>query len=82
MELAKKLSTLPLREEALATGKAGTVYLCHPFLVHRAQLNSGKEPRFLAQPPLLLKHDLQPDGDVEGLSPVEKAIRIGIDEGI
>lgn len=79
MELAMKLSSLPLREEALATGKAGTVYLCHPFLVHRAQLNRGTEPRFLAQPPLLLKHDLQPDRDVEQLHPVEAAIRIGID---
>jgi hypothetical protein len=78
MELAMRLSSLPAREEALATGKAGTVYLCHPFLVHRAQLNKGKEPRFLAQPPLLLKHDLQPDGDAAQLNPVEAAIRIGI----
>ena len=39
--------------EALATGEAGTVYLCHPFLVHAAQRHRGREPRFLAQPPLL-----------------------------
>lgn len=39
--------------EALATGPAGTVYLCHPFLVHSAQPHRGKVPRFMAQPPLL-----------------------------
>jgi hypothetical protein len=36
-----------------ATGEAGTVYLCHPFLVHAAQLHHGEWPRFMAQPPLL-----------------------------
>jgi hypothetical protein len=41
------------RREALATGEAGTVYLCHPFLVHSAQPHRGKNPRFMAQPPLL-----------------------------
>jgi hypothetical protein len=40
-------------EQALATGPAGTVYLCHPFLVHAAQPHRGKRPRFMAQPPLL-----------------------------
>jgi hypothetical protein len=39
--------------EALATGDAGTVYLCHPFLVHAAQIHRGSNPRFMAQPPLL-----------------------------
>ncbi len=37
-------------EVALATGEAGTVYLCHPFLVHAAQIHRGKRPRFMAQP--------------------------------
>ncbi|BBK31387.1 phytanoyl-CoA dioxygenase PhyH [Stella humosa] len=41
------------RPEALATGPAGTVYLCHPFLVHSAQPHRGTRPRFMAQPPLL-----------------------------
>src|SRR5882757_9437762 len=31
-------------EVALATGPAGTVYLCHPFLVHAAQKHRGKTP--------------------------------------
>ncbi|MBE7369834.1 phytanoyl-CoA dioxygenase family protein [Ramlibacter pallidus] len=39
--------------EVLACGEAGTVYLCHPFLVHSAQPHRGTRPRFLAQPPLL-----------------------------
>jgi hypothetical protein len=40
------------RQQVLATGEAGTVYLCHPFLVHAAQRHCGKQPRFMAQPPL------------------------------
>jgi len=54
-----------------ACGEAGTVYLCHPFLVHAAQPHSGERPRFLAQPPLLpVDPDNRPRGD---LSPVERA---------
>lgn len=56
----------------LATGAAGTVYLCHPFLVHAAQPHRGAEPRFLAQPPLL------PTGEFDPAlppSPVQIAIR-------
>jgi hypothetical protein len=41
------------RPVVTATGEAGTVYLCHPFLVHAAQLHHGTRPRFMAQPPLL-----------------------------
>jgi len=41
------------RDLALATGEAGTVYLCHPFLVHAAQAHRGTRVRFMAQPPLL-----------------------------
>jgi hypothetical protein len=41
------------RPVVTATGDAGTVYLCHPFLVHAAQMHGGDRPRFLAQPPLL-----------------------------
>jgi len=70
------------RPEALATGDAGTVYLCHPFLVHAAQRHHGMAPRFMAQPPL------HPDpGDPIRLeredgnySPVEIAIRRALEE--
>ena len=59
-------------EEVLATGPAGTVYLCHPFLVHAAQPHRGTEPRFMAQPPLLPAHEFDPSLPP---SPVQIAIR-------
>lgn len=65
-------------EEGLATGPAGTVYLCHPFLVHSAQPHRGSQPRFMAQPPLLPKGEFDPSLPA---SPVQIAIRraIGMD---
>ena len=56
-ELAGRLDLLPKRDVALATGKAGTVYLCHPFIVHAAQDHHGTTPKFMAQSPLLMKND-------------------------
>jgi len=67
------------RPEALATGEAGTVYLCHPFLVHAAQPHRGTRPRFMAQPPLVPVGELElnrPDGRY---SPVELAVRRALD---
>ena len=78
MELAGKVDELPKRKEVYATGKAGTVYLCHPFLVHSAQAHKGSIPKFMAQPPLLLKGELSISDTDKGYSPVEKAIRLGI----
>ncbi len=78
LELAQKLDTTIDWPIALATGEAGTVYLCHPFLIHAAQVHRGTRPRFLAQPPL---HTAQPmqlqraDGEY---SAVELAIRQGL----
>ena len=41
------------RPLAWATGRAGDVYLCHPFIVHAATWpHRGNAPRFIAQPPL------------------------------
>lgn len=60
----------------LATGRAGDVYLCHPFLVHAAQAQSAGRPRFLAQPPLHPVGGLDGALDVDaGTAPVEAAIR-------
>lgn len=59
-------------EEALAMGPAGTVYLCHPFLVHAAQPHRGTSPRFMAQPALVPKGEFDP---AQPPSPVQKAIR-------
>lgn len=63
------------RPEALASGPAGTVYLCHPFVVHAAQVHRGKNPRFLGQPPLFPRDSLDP---MQGASPVERAIRLAL----
>jgi hypothetical protein len=64
------------RREVAATGRAGDVYLCHPFLVHAAQRHHGRVPRLLAQPPL------EPAGllDLTGASPtpVEQAVLMGL----
>lgn len=75
LQIVEHFPSMPVREEVLATGRAGTVYLCHPFLVHAAQAHTGKEPRFLAQPPLLLKEHLM-QGDT--LYPVEQAIKLAL----
>jgi len=65
------------RPEALATGEAGTVYLCHPFLVHAAQRHQGTTPRFMAQPPLHPdpQDPVRLDRENGDYSPVEVAIR-------
>jgi len=78
MELAMKLAEMPVREQALATGKAGTVYLCHPFIAHAAQPHHGTEPRFLAQPPLLLRNSLIIENTDTDYTPLEEAIRLGL----
>ena len=62
------------RSEVSAVGPAGTVYLCHPFLVHAAQPHRGTTPRFLAQPPLLPRGPLVLDRGADPRSPVEEAI--------
>jgi hypothetical protein len=57
---------------ALATGLAGDVFLCHPFLVHAASWpHRGTRPRIIAQPAVAL-HDQFPL--TTPLSPVEQAI--------
>lgn len=66
------------RPETLATGRAGDVYLCHPFLVHAAQPHRGTRPRFMAQPPLLPAAPVCLDRPDRAYSPVETAIRAGL----
>ena len=78
MELAEKLHTLPNYKETLATGNAGTVYLCHPFIVHAAQDHRGKTPKFMAQPSLPARKGFDYSRSEMDLCPVEKAIFKGI----
>jgi hypothetical protein len=68
------------RPEALATGAAGTVYLCHPFVVHAAQMHRGVVPRFMAQPPLHPAEPFRLDREDGLYSPVEMAIRQALQE--
>jgi hypothetical protein len=70
---------VPDRPLALATGAAGDVYLCHPFLVHAAQPHHGSAPRFMAQPPLHPTGPLDLDRPDGAYSPVERAVRRGLD---
>lgn len=74
-ELVGVIERIQPRADALATGPAGTVYLCHPFLVHAAQSHHGQTPRFLAQPPLIPREALQLERDDGDYSAVEVAIR-------
>lgn len=78
-ELVARLPETESRPEVVATGDAGTVYLCHPFLVHAAQPHHGTRPRFLAQPPLLPREPLRLDRPACDMSPVETAIRRALD---
>lgn len=67
------------RPEVLAAGDAGTAYLCHPFLVHAAQIHRGARPRFMAQPALLPRDGaLDLARSAADASPVEMAIRIAL----
>ncbi|GGL27259.1 phytanoyl-CoA dioxygenase family protein [Nocardia jinanensis] len=63
---------------AYATGRAGDVYLCHPFLVHAGQPNRGVHPRFLAQPNLSPAQPLRITG-AGPFSAVETAIRSAVE---
>ena len=69
------------RPEAVATGDAGTVFLCHPFLVHAAQAHRGAARRFMAQPPLLPRSPLRLRREDRDGSPVETGIRLALGEG-
>ena len=78
IELANRLDELPGREVVYATGKAGTIYLCHPFLAHSAQAHNGNTPKFMAQPPLVLRDELSISDSRNRYTPVEQAIRLAL----
>jgi hypothetical protein len=72
MNLSKMSANRP---RTLVTGEAGTVYLCHPFLVHSAQRHRGSIPRFMAQQSLGLREPYQLHREDGAYSPVEISIR-------
>jgi hypothetical protein len=79
VELAQRLGVPadapPPGPMALATGEAGDIYLCHPFLVHAAQRNRGRRVRFMTQPPLPPKGPLRLDRPDGRHSVVEQVVR-------
>jgi hypothetical protein len=61
------------RPSAFATGRAGDVFVCHPFLVHRATWpHRGSAPRIVAQPGVAIHEPFPLTGDAP--FPVERAI--------
>ncbi|WP_067698558.1 phytanoyl-CoA dioxygenase family protein [Nocardia jejuensis] len=76
LDFPAAIADLPV---TLATGHPGDVYLCHPFLVHAAQPHRGHTPRFLAQPPLILRTPCVLDRADGDHSPLEQAINLGLD---
>jgi len=66
------------RPTELMTGRAGDVFLCHPFLVHRPTArHRGAAPRYLAQPGVLAHRPFRVEGSRP--RPIERAIRRGLD---
>jgi hypothetical protein len=65
------------RPVAHATGKAGDIYLCHPFIVHTATWpQRGTMPRMIAQPAVHAREGFAIDGSDP--SPVARAIVVGL----
>ena len=65
------------RRAAEATGRAGDVYLCHPFIVHTATWpHRGTTPRMMAQPAAEVRDGFTLDGSDQ--SPVAQAIVQGL----
>jgi hypothetical protein len=73
-----RLPNVHERELGYATGDAGDVFLCHPFVVHAADRHRGSTPRFMAQPGLFWAREIDLAGPADSSSPVELAIRIGL----
>ena len=66
------------RPRARATGRAGDVYVCHPFLVHRATWpHRGTSPRMVAQPSIALHEPFALHEDTSACV-VERAILRGL----
>jgi hypothetical protein len=69
------------RQQVLAEGKAGDVFVCHPFLVHAASWpHRGTEARMIAQPGVAIHEPFALDDDASEVDvcPVEAAILRGL----
>lgn len=79
-ELLPHIANTAHRSVVSATGQAGTVYLCHPFLVHSAQMHRGRQPRFLAQPALLARSAHGIENLHASAFPLARAITAALEE--
>lgn len=67
------------RPRVRATGRAGDVYVCHPFLMHRATWpHRGTRPRIIAQPAVALHQPFALAGG-DGVCAVERTILRGLE---
>jgi hypothetical protein len=74
---ARLAPSVMCRRTAEATGRAGDVYLCHPFIVHTATWpHRGTTPRMMAQPAVAVPDGFALDGSDP--SPVAQAIVQGL----
>jgi hypothetical protein len=80
VEVVPRLADLEDRPIALATGKAGDVYLCHPFLVHGADRNRGRRPRVMATPVLMPRgrSRMRIGATSRHVAPVEQAVKLAL----
>ncbi|MGH9222801.1 MAG: phytanoyl-CoA dioxygenase [Acidimicrobiales bacterium] len=83
-EVTRRSHAFMDRPVAYATGRAGDVYLCHPFLVHAASWpHRGTSPRFIGQP--CIHHHESMDrfeyGRIEGEhSACERAVLLALEQ--
>ena len=60
--------------EVAATGQAGDVWLCHPFVVHAGQRHRGAQVKFYGATPLAGTGPIDPSRLTAARSPVEEAV--------
>lgn len=78
-ELTAKVNATPPVKPVEMTGRAGDVVLLHPFMLHARSANTGKSVRFICNPCLDLKEDMNLQrADSADYSPVELAIVKGM----
>jgi hypothetical protein len=61
-----------------ATGKAGDVYLIHPYAMHAVSQNILRVARIITNPPITLREPMQFDRPDGAYSPVERAVLAGL----
>lgn len=65
-----------------ATGRAGDVYLMHPYMLHAASQNVRRLPRFITNPPVQLNEPMNFNrSNPQGFSPMERGVLRGLGVG-